>query len=199
MTYAICVCNEHKELNDLLSFLVVTKRSEDDINILVDKEKCTAAVRQVLKRFERVVTVHERAFDGDFAAHRNYHATLCKGEYIFVLDADEIPQEELMKQVRLFQGDILYVPRINICPGYTKHFLERHNFRVTNTGFINWPDYQGRYYRNHGGIKWVGGVHEKLSGGDSAPQLLSADPELAIWHVKSVARQDGQKEFYDEL
>lgn len=199
VTYAICVCNEHKELHDLLSFLTVTKRPDDDINILVDALKCTDAVRRVLKRFEKVISVHERAFDGDFASHRNHHATLCKGEYIFVLDADEIPQEALMDRVREFTGEILYVPRINICPGYTKHFLNKHNFRVTNTGFINWPDYQGRFYKNHAGIRWVGGVHEKLTGNDGAPQLLSADPEHAIWHVKSVARQNGQKDFYDEL
>lgn len=199
ITYAICVCHEHKELSDLLSFLVVTKKPEDDINILVDKERCTDAVRKVLERFNKVITVNERRFDGNFANHRNHHASLCKGDYIFVLDADEIPQEALMEQVRHFQGDILYVPRINICPGYTKRFLEKHNFRVTNTGFINWPDYQGRYHRNDPDIKWVGGVHEKLTGGEGPPQLLSADPELALWHIKSVARQDGQKDFYDEL
>lgn len=199
ITFAICVCDEHRELNDLLSFLVVTKRPEDDINILVDKEKCTDAVRQVLKRFEKVVTVNERVFDGNFAEHRNHHAALCTGEYIFVLDADEIPQEALMEQVRHFRGDILYVPRINICPGYTKRFLEKHNFRVTNTGFINWPDYQGRFYRNHTGIRWTGGLHEKLTGGATPPQLLGADPDVALWHVKSVARQNGQKDFYDEL
>ena len=197
ITYAICVCNEHTELSDLLAFLVETKAPQDDINILVDAKKCTDAVRHVLERFKRVITVHEKEFDGNFAEHRNYHASLCKGDYIFVLDADEIPQEALMKNIRQFTGDILYIPRINICPGYTQRFLEKHQFRTTNTGFINWPDYQGRYYKNNAGIEWSGGVHEKLTGGTTPPQLLSADPELALWHIKSVARQNGQKEFYD--
>lgn len=199
ITYAICVCNEHRELQELLSFLILTKSTEDDINILVDKERCTDAVRKVLKHFERVITVNERVFDGNFAEHRNFHNSLCKGDYIFVLDADEIPQEELMNQLKNFNGDILYVPRINICPGYTKRFLEKHNFRVTNTGFINWPDYQGRYYKNHVGISWGGGLHEKLTGSEIPPQILQADPQVALWHVKSVARQDGQKTFYDEI
>src|SRR5210317_2647205 len=103
ITYAICVCNEHRELNDLLSFLVETKAPEDDINILVDAKKCTDPVRHVLERFKRVVTVHEREFDGNFAEHRNHHARLCKGDYIFVLDADEMPQEGLMKNIRQFK------------------------------------------------------------------------------------------------
>jgi len=197
ITYAICVCNEHRELHELLSFLVDTKRAEDDINILVDKEKCTDPVRVVLKHFEKDITVHEREFTGDFSEHRNYHASLCKGDYIFVLDADEIPQEELMKHIREFTGDILYVPRINICPGYTREFLEYHKFNVTNTGFINWPDYQGRYYKNNAGIHWTGGLHEKLTGGEV--RGLEANPAVALWHVKSVSRQNGQRHYYDGL
>jgi hypothetical protein len=197
ITYAICVCDEHRELHELLSFLVDTKRTEDDINILVDKGKCTDPVRVALKHFEKDITTHEREFTGDFSEHRNYHASLCKGDYIFVLDADEIPQEELMKHIREFTGDILYVPRINICPGYTKAFLEHHKFSVTNTGFINWPDYQGRYYKNNAGIRWTGGLHEKLTGGEV--HGLEANPALALWHVKSVSRQNGQRQYYDGL
>lgn len=195
ITYAICVCNEDRELTSLLSFLVETKFPEDDINILVDKTRCTEAVRGVLERFRKVITVNEREFDGNFAEHRNYHATLCQGDYVFILDADEIPQEALMREIRKFRGEILYVPRINICPGYTQRWLESHKFRTTNTGFINWPDYQGRFHKNNGTIRWSGGLHEKLIGGQA--EILTASPEVALWHIKSVQRQDSQSEFYD--
>jgi hypothetical protein len=161
----------------------------------VDKTRCTDAVRGVLERFRKVITVNEREFDGNFAEHRNYHATLCRGDYIFVLDADEIPQQALMREVRNFKGDILYVPRINICPGYTQRWLESHKFRVNNTGFINWPDYQGRFYKNNGEIKWDGTLHEKLTGG--RVEIMPASSELALWHVKTVQRQDAQSDFYN--
>ena len=36
ISYAICVCNEHTELNALLSFLTDVIDNEDEINILVD-------------------------------------------------------------------------------------------------------------------------------------------------------------------
>ena len=41
ITYAICVCTESRELNDLLNFLTHVKDEEDDINILVDSSKVT--------------------------------------------------------------------------------------------------------------------------------------------------------------
>jgi len=44
------------------------------------------------------IVVSEREFCGNFSEHRNYHASLCKGDYIFVIDADEIPQENLIKK-----------------------------------------------------------------------------------------------------
>jgi len=62
ISYAICVCNEHQELNALLSFLSNVADEEDEINILVDSGKVTDEVRAVLKVFENRVTVNERMF-----------------------------------------------------------------------------------------------------------------------------------------
>lgn len=197
ITYAIGVCDEARELNDLLRFIHEVKDTDDEINILVDSGKVTNAVRDVLKRYGDTLNVHERVFDGDFSAHRNYHITKCSGEYIFMLDADEIPQEFLIRKLKQFKGDILYVPRINICLGYTQAFIKKHNFNVNNMGWINWPDYQGRYFKNNGKICWQGDVHEKPVGGE--PQVLEANPLVALWHVKSTQKQDKQHEYYDVL
>jgi hypothetical protein len=41
-------------------------------------------------------------------------------------------------------------------------------------------------------------VHEKLAGSERVG-VLRADPELALWHVKSLQRQDKQNAHYDEL
>jgi len=197
ITYAICVCDEARELDSLLNFLTEVKEDGDDINILVDSGKATDEVRHVLERHKAGITYSEREFDGNFAEHRNHHTSLCKGDYVFVLDADEMPQEILIKNIKQFDGDILAVPRMNICPGATAAFYTRHNFQVTNTGWINWPDFQLRYYKNNGVIKWEGGLHETVSGGNV--QALPAEPGLALWHIKSVQKQDKQKTFYDDL
>ena len=198
ISYAICVCNEHSELNSLLSFLSRVADSEDEINILVDSGKVTEEVRAVLKKFEKRIVVNERKFCGNFSKHRNYHITKCKGEYIFVLDADEIPQEALVKNIKNFDSDILYVPRMNIIPGHTEEWCKRMKFSVNEVGWINWPDYQGRYFRNNGKILWSLGLHERLIGSDKVAQL-QAIPQLALWHVKSVEKQDKQDAFYSNL
>lgn len=198
ISYAVCVCDEHVELRSLLSFLVKTVDAEDEINVLVDAGRVTPEVRGVLETFGGRVVVNERLFCGDFSAHRNHHATLCTGDYIFVLDADEIPQEDLVKNIKQVSCGALFVPRINIVTGYTRAWCEKMGFNVNHVGWINWPDYQGRFYRNDGTIRWTRGLHERLEGTDDV-KSLEASPQLAIWHVKTVDRQEKQDVFYDDL
>ena len=80
ISYAICVCNEHTELNALLSFLTDVIDNEDEINILVDSGKVTDEVHSVLRKFEDRIIVHKRKFCGNFSNHRNYHITKCTGD-----------------------------------------------------------------------------------------------------------------------
>ena len=197
ITYAICVCTEAQELDSLLNFLIKVKEAEDDINVLLDTGNTNEAVRRVLDKHGAHCEVHEKKFEGNFAEHRNHHIGLCKNEYIFVLDADEMPQENLLKNIRQFNGDILAIPRINICPGYTDAWLKMRNFKISNTGGLNWPDYQLRYFKNNANIRWEGGLHERVVGGEV--KALDADPMIALWHIKSVEKQDKQGDFYDAL
>ena len=201
LTYAICVCTEARELNDLLSFLKCVKDPEDDINILVDSNKVTDDVRNVLKRFNDVI-ISDREFCGSFSDHRNYHASLCKGDYIFVIDADEIPQEHLIKNIKGIieetKADLIYVPLINICPGYTEKWLDKCKLNVNECGWINWPDNQGRVYKNNGVLKWTKGLHETISGSDKTIGI-QANPKFALWHIKSVEKQELQDIFYKTL
>jgi hypothetical protein len=201
LTYAICVCTEARELNDLLSFLKRVKDEEDEINILLDASKVTDEVRNVLKRYNGL-TVSERAFCGNFSDHRNYHASLCTGDYIFVIDADEMPRETLIKNIKQIiidtSAELLYIPRINICPGYTQKWLDKHSFKVNEVGWINWPDYQGRVYKNNGIVKWSKGLHETISGAKNT-KGLDAAPDMSLWHIKSVEKQEYQDIFYKSL
>ena len=201
ISYAICVCDEHRELRDLLNFLTKVKDHEDEINILVDSSKETKELTDVLNNFKDCV-INRRHFCGNFSEHRNYHNTLCKGDYIFVIDADEMPRENLINNIKSIilesNSDIISVPRINICPGYTEKWLSKHNFKVNNIGFINWPDYQTRIYKNNSNIKWEKGIHEKIVGSEKNVGL-KAIPDFALWHIKSVIKQDIQHEFYNEL
>ncbi len=202
ITYAICVCTEARELNSLLAFLKKVKDPQDDINILVDTKNVTEAVKRVLEKFKDDIGICEREFCGSFAEHRNYHIEQCSGDYIFIIDADEMPREFFINNIRSVieqsGSDLIYLPRINICPGYTDEWLKKCNFSVNDAGWINWPDYTGRIFKNDGNIKYGNKIHETLQGA-SKVVAAPANPEIALWHVKSVEKQDHQGELYDSI
>jgi hypothetical protein len=198
ISYAICVCNEEREVKSLINFLLKVKDQEDEVNILFDSKNGTKEAKDVLESFGDKIVVNEREFDGKFSDHRNYHATKCSGDYIFVVDADEMPQEALIMNIKSFDGDIMYVPRINICPGYTAEWLDGHKFQLNEMGWINYPDYQGRYYKNNGEIKWENDLHERLIGSEKVARV-DAKPLVSLLHIKTVERQDKQGEYYDSL
>ena len=200
ISYAICVCNEDRELNSLVNFLLKVKDEEDEVNILLDSKNVTPEVRKVLESYGDKIVVNEREFDGKFSDHRNYHATKCTGDYIFVIDADEMPQEALIANIKTFEGDIMYVPRVNMCPGYTADWITDYKFNLNEMGWVNWPDYQGRYYKNNGEIKWSNDLHEKLIGSTSDNVAkVDAKPLVSLLHIKTVERQDKQGAYYDSL
>ncbi len=202
LSYAICVCTESRELYSCLNFLIKVIDPEDEINVLVDSKNVTPQVRKVLENFKDRIVQFERALDGDFSAHRNYHISKCTGEYIFIVDADEIPQEVLVKGIKKLikdtGGDLFYAPRINICPGYTQEWLKQYNFSINDLGWINWPDYTGRIFKNDPSIRYGNKVHERVMGAQK-PIQLNPNPNLATWHIKSVEKQMSQDSLYSSI
>jgi hypothetical protein len=198
ISYGICVCNENRELDNLLTFIKETRHPDSETVVLVDTSNPCAMVDSVIEK-NQWVKRFDREFDGDFATHKNFLNVVCTGKYIFNIDADEIPQEALMYTAAQIASnnsvDVMYVPRINICPGYTAKFIKTHGFQVNDAGWINWPDYQGRIYKQD--LKWVGKVHEKVYGTDV--QALPSDPKYALWHVKTTNRQNSQNELYKKI
>ena len=68
ITYAICVCTEHREIECLINFLLKTKRSCDTINVLIDTKHVTPKVTHALLPFRDRTDCefYERDFDDDF-------------------------------------------------------------------------------------------------------------------------------------
>jgi hypothetical protein len=69
---------------------------------------------------------------------------------------------------------------------------------VNEHGYVNWPDYQWRIYKNTKHIKWENRVHERLVGFNSLTNL-PAKPEYALNHIKSIERQEKQNALYDTI
>tara|TARA_R110000803_G_scaffold128698_2_gene196143 strand:+ start:1314 stop:1922 length:609 start_codon:yes stop_codon:yes gene_type:complete len=200
ISYAICVCTEARELYDLIKFLEEVKRPPDEVIVLTDEKKVTSQVIEVISEFSWVKKV-SRKFNGDFADHKNYLGEQCSGDYIFNIDADEIPQEFLVRAIeKIIESDtppdLIAIPRINICLGYTQRFLKHHNFHCNENGWINWPDYQGRVYQKN--LKWDGKVHERIEGFNTSV-AINPHPSMALWHVKSTSKQDKQDKLYQSI
>lgn len=63
---------------------------------------------------------------------------------------------------------------------------------------VNWCDYQMRIWKNKPEIRWVNKVHEILQGHTTyAP--LPAQEEYALYHPKTIGRQERQNQYYNTL
>ena len=194
ITYSIQVCNESRELYSLLNFLTRVIDDEDYIDVIVDSNNTTEKVELVLKHFEDRITVHKRAFD-TFDKNSQFHTDVAKGEYVFHIDADEIPQQsliKLLKQVISETGaEIVAIPRINIHPDITEEEATERKWEINDVGFINWPDYQLRLHKKCDHIYWTDTLHAKLTGSDKVTGI-KAIPSLAMWHIKSMDKQNSR-------
>lgn len=192
LSYAITVCNESKDLFSLVSFLLKVKDEEDEINILIDTKHVTENVKNVIKYFGNKVVTCERDFDNNFSEHRNFHLSKCSGDYIFIIDPDEMPKEKLIKNIKAIVkesgADLIMIPRINIHPGYTEEWLKTTTFQMNELDWINWPDYICRVFPNIPEIKYGNELHEVIVGYKKKIEL-QADPSIAIWHIKSIEKQ----------
>ena len=206
ISYAITVCNEIIELERLVTFLSDKIRQEDEIVILYDTANGSKDVDEYLRAKsvnKPAYRWHGRKFDGHFADHKNYLNTLCQGDYIFQIDADEIPNEALIANLPGIlesnpNNEIYLVPRVNTVEGLTEDHINKWRWNVNENGWVNWPDYQWRIYKNSDEIVWVNKVHERLDGYRVYAPLPSIE-SLALYHPKDIERQERQNAYYDTL
>ena len=201
ISYAITVYNELDEIIQLLELLKNTKRAEDEIVVLFD-DKGPDLVWKYLQSQEQHITLHPADFKNDFAEWKNKLSKLCKGDYIFQIDADEFPHENLIESLPHIlennESDIILVPRVNIVRGITENHIQRWGWKVNNKGWVQWPDNQWRIYKNTSSIKWKNKVHEVLDGYNTYANLPEME-EYALYHVKTIERQEKQNSYYETL
>jgi len=92
----------------------------------------------------------------------------------------------------------LYLPRVNTVDGLTPEHVTKWGWNVNSEGWVNWPDYQTRIYKNVPEIKWVNKVHERLEGHKQFA-YLPMEEDYSLYHPKTIERQVKQNEYYDTL
>lgn len=204
ISYGITVCNEFIEIQKLLSFLINTKRPYDEIVVLFDKTNGSNEVLSFLKKLDGTqISLYIKEFDGNFSKWKNLLTELCMGEYVFQIDADEIPHKNLILNLPSIielnpKNDVFLIPRINTVEGISEDHISKWNWSVNSKGWINFPDYQTRVWKKNNKIRWVGEVHERLSNFNTYTGL--PDQEIfCLYHPKDIERQEKQNNFYNKL
>ena len=209
ISYAIPVCNEHVELEKLLSFLVKHIDENDEIVVQCDQGNTTHEVHKVLGTFKapkglkdplKVITF---PLNGHFSNFKNNLKEHCTGDWIFQIDADELPHEFLITNLKELlklntNTEMLLVPRVNTVDGLTQEHINKCRWNVNEKGWVNWPDYQTRIIQNSPKIKWQNKVHEQIIG-ISTQGALPMEEEWCLYHPKTIGRQEAQNNFYDSL
>ena len=187
ISYAITVCNEEVEIQRLVTLLLKHKELQDEIVITYDSKNGTKNIEEYLKS-NIGFSWHSYEFSGNFSDLKNHTKESCKGDYIFHLDADEYPHEILMEQlhtvIEMNDVDLIWIPRVNTVEGLTDEWANKWGWRVTEKGWVNYPDYQARVFRNTDEIKWVRPVHEHISGCKTYAHLPPHE-ELSLYHPKN--------------
>lgn len=193
-----------EEISRLVNFLHQHKRVEDEICVLLDKPKASQELLDQLYRYSSSewITLKESAFQGHFADWKNELTKMCSGDYIFQIDADEIPSKDLIESLPEMieynaDVDVYLVPRVNTVDGLTQDHMQQWGWNVNEHGWVNWPDYQWRIYSNNG-IKWINKVHERLDGFNRYTVLPQTE-EYALFHPKTIERQIKQNNYYTTL
>lgn len=204
ISYAVTVCNEFTEIQKLIPYLLENIRQEDEVVILYDSKNGDEKVEEYLraKSVNPTYSWHSGEFDGHFADWKNKLTDLCNGDYIFQIDADEIPNKELIENLpqilEMNSVDVILVPRVNLVHGLTDEYIKKWNWNVDDKGRVNWPDPQWRVYKKSESIRWINKVHEKLDGYDTISNLPWVE-ELSLFHHKDIDKQIKQNDYYDTL
>tara|TARA_B100000085_G_scaffold219771_1_gene204512 strand:+ start:1089 stop:1742 length:654 start_codon:yes stop_codon:yes gene_type:complete len=205
ISYGITVHNESEELNKLLEILVHKTQAEDEIVIVQDGDdkKVEEVISSWMSQYLDAKGIYwwTRKLDGNFADQKNYVIEQSSGDYIFHIDADEYPHETLIEQLpeilTINDVDLVWIPRVNTIDGMTEQDVMKWGWRVSEQGWVNYPDYQSRVFRRDEKIRWTRPLHEHIVGCKTYSHLPPHE-ELSLYHPKTIEKQTQQNVFYNQ-
>jgi len=203
ISYGLTVCNEHEELKNLIEYLFKRIDSEDEIVVVYDQNRVTPEVLKVIEDYKEEANTYPFNFQQNFLENKNFMNSKCIGDYIFQIDADEIPESFLVENLKAILEDnpvdLLITPRKNLVEGLTPEHIQKWGWNVNEQGWVNWPDAQKRVYKNTSEIKWSGHQVHGMVEGYKTFATLPFTEEWSIIHNKTIDRQENQNERYTKI
>lgn len=203
ISYAIPVCNEHNELDRLLSSIFKHMEGTYEVVVQCDKGNTTREVYEVLEKYKEKVKVVEFPLNRDFSSFKNNLKSNCSGDWIVQIDADEELTQFFLENIYNVldsnqEIEVFLLPRINTVQGLTEAHVKKWGWRVNEKGWVNFPDWQTRILKNLPTIFWKNKVHEVLTG-QTRYSFFPENDEFCILHNKDIKRQESQNNLYNVI
>jgi len=205
ISFAITVKNEGEYVANLLDQLVPYCEETGDEIVVLDDNSTDEYTLHTLNSHHATgnILLYTHNLNNDFATHKNFLNDKCVGGYIFQVDADETLHPNLLKYLHDVVDynndiDLFLIPRVNVVNGITEIDMTKWGWWTNDMGWICFPDYQTRIYRNSPSIQWSGKVHERIVG-HKTQTSLPAEEEWALYHIKEIERQRSQNNFYNTI
>ena len=206
ISYLVTCSTETDTLKRLLR-RIFDHKGEDQIVIVRDSGTSNKETIDIVSNFatrDPGICVYDHPLNADYGCHKNWGTKQCYGDYIFQIDGDELPSENILgNNLKEIIGlnpevELIFVPRINDYRGVKEEHARQWGWKLTNSKqsgvaqgrpLVNWCDYQGRIYKNvPDRIKWDRKLHEKIQGHNQY-SFLPAEEEYAIYHDKTIEKQ----------
>lgn len=151
---------------------------------------------------ERARRFTDRIFDvpwaDDFSAARNHSLAQARGEWILILDADEV----------VYAAELAALEALVHTDGVTGVVLDRHEFEVNYDRLafdddIPWPRIETRVepklrlVRNTGSLRFVGRIHESLD--PARPSDRDVRSHLRFAHYRDRNTKQAKHDYYMSL
>jgi glycosyltransferase involved in cell wall biosynthesis len=206
ISYTTSAFDEDRELDKLLFTLSKHIKDGDEVIVQLDADKATDSVRKVCSIYQEKIPflkVIEFPLNNDFASFKNNLLSHCSKEWIFNIDADEIPASNLFDVIHTLLSEnstveMFWVPRWNTVENITEEHIANWRWRYDEWGRINWPDWQTRIYKNKETIRWQNKVHERLTGYETYG-FLPEEKDWCLFHNKTINRQEQQNNYYNTI
>jgi hypothetical protein len=189
----------------LVEFLLRIKRPKDEIVILYDHKNGSEEIAEWLIKHNKLPNFQmwRGFFEGHFGEWKNELSDYCNGDYIFQIDADEMPHTNLINYLPTIleanpKNEVFLISRVNTVEGLTEEHIKKWGWNVNSKGWVNFPDTQTRIWKREGRIRWYGKVHERLVNYNTYTNLPE-DETFSLIHHKDIKKQEKQNNYYDEL
>lgn len=212
LSFAITVCNEINEIQQLISQIKIMIKKDDEIIILFDTENGSEEVKEYLNRINVEMEFEGIQFhrvyhklNNDFASHKNFLLKHASKDVVVLMDSDELfgfnLEQNIHQLIDLNKDiDVIMIPRENYIEGGSIEEIQKlYGWRFNEYMQWNYPDYQQRILINHKNIYFEGKVHERLVGYETITTLPQDIVGWGIIHTKTFERQKKQNEFYSKI